>query len=397
QLPGMDRASILVVSARDEPDAILDALDAGANGYLNRPIDAAQLRARIEGIEEIERRAGAQPAPPPSEPEPATDHASANSVGSAEATLLDLAADIVLVVDPAGRVRWAGPSIERVLGIQPASLGAASVYTLCHPEDAARVLALLTVANDQPPGAPPAQADLRFLAQDGAWREMAVTAANLAEHPAIGGIALVAHDITERRAGEQAIRRQALYDPLTELPNRALFLTYLEHALARADRRAEPVVILFIDLDDLGRINERHGRTTGDRLLAGVGQRLRAALRATDTAARMGDDEFTILLEDIEHPDEIEVVANRVITGLRVPFEIADGEVGVTASIGVVLNQPASRLPNVAPGARLSELLRQADVALYRAKSTGKDRWVLYDSAVNRLAPDRPGRAQPPD
>ncbi|MEX2314699.1 MAG: PAS domain S-box protein, partial [Thermomicrobiales bacterium] len=239
RLPGYERSSILVIGSRDQPDAIIDALDAGANGYLSRTIDAAQLRARIEVVERWANHlpaAGEPPATGAAVPQPAAD-----------ASLLELAADLVVVLEPSGKVLRVAHYNEGVLGQRSVPLSGASIYALCHPEDAAHVMEFLTVTLDRPAGSPPNQAELRFLHQDGTWRAMDVSAVDLTEQPAIGGIALVARDITNRRAAEQDIRRQALYDPLTSLPNRALFFTYLEHALARADRRSEPVVVMFLD------------------------------------------------------------------------------------------------------------------------------------------------------
>ncbi len=377
QLPGYERSSILVAGSRDEPDSIIDALDAGANGYLSSPVDAAQLRARLE---EAERWAGLVTAD-------ALPVAPARTTGTGELQLLQLAADLAVVLDSAGRVSRVVYERPGALGSRAVPLERASIYALCHPEDAARVLDLITLTLDQQPGSPPNQIELRFLHQDGTWRAMDVSAANLTDQPEVGGLALVASDITHRRVAEQEIRRQALYDPLTSLPNRSLFFTYLEHALARADRRSEPVVVMFMDIDDFTLINTTHGRETGDAVLTSIGDRLRTALRATDTAARMGDDEFTILLEDVGHIDEAQVVADRIADALRAPFDLGGQLIIAPASIGVAFSHPASRLPNIPSDMRLGEILRQADAALYRAKSSGKDRWVLYDATTTSRPP----------
>jgi diguanylate cyclase (GGDEF)-like protein/PAS domain S-box-containing protein len=374
-LPGYQHSIILVASSREQPDTIIDALDAGASGYLTRPIDAAQLRARIE---DAERLTGAALVEAPS------DAASQDAV---ESRLMELAADLALVLEPSGRVLRVVYENASALGTRAVPLVDASIYALCHPEDATLTMEFLAATLDQPAGSPPNQTEMRFLHQDGTWRPMDVSAANLSDDPSIGGIALVARDITHRRLAEQQIRREALYDPLTSLPNRALFFTYLEHALARADRRSEPVVVMFMDIDDFASINAAHGRETGDTILTGIGDRLRTALRATDTAARMGDDEFTILLEDVGHLDEARVVADRIAEALRIPFEIGGHVIAAPASIGVAFSHPASRLPNIPSEMRLGELLRQADAALYRAKSSGKDRWVLYDATSTSRPP----------
>lgn len=377
-MPDLSRATILVLAARDDPDAIVAALDAGADGYLSRPMDAGQLRRWLERVEERMRGAGVglQPSDPRNR------------------ALIEHGTDVVLIVDGGGSITWAGPAVESVLGRSTSLLSRASIYTLCHPEDAQAVMLLLTSTIEGTELAP--SADLRFLHLDGTWRDMEVRATDLQHDPRIGGIVLTARDITARKARERDAH-QSQHDPLTGLPDRSLFQMYLDHALARAERRSEPVVIMFLDLDDLSRVNEDFGREAGDRVLTEVGHRLRTSLRATDTAARMGTDEFTILLEDVTTEHEAGVIAERLIQRFRVPFVI-DGPAGqpttvqISASIGLALSQPGVPTP---PGqSALGELLRRADVALFRAKAAGKGRWVLSDT-LGQPRPSAPPRATP--
>lgn len=376
RLPGYAHSSILAASPPEQPDLIIAALDAGANGYLRRPIDANQLRDRIEDAERLAGLPASGPIVEVSVPISATD-----------AQFVGLASDLALVLDELGRVKRVVHENPDVLGGHSDTLSQVSIYALCHPEDTALAMAFLADAFDRPPGSPASQIELRFMHHDGTWRAMDISVANRRDDPGIGGLALVARDMTERRMAEQRVRREVLYDALTGLPNRSLFFTYLENALARADRRSEPVVVMFMDIDDFAAINAACGRDVGDQVLSAIGDRLDAALRATDTAARMNDDEFTILLEGVDHRDEAHVVAERIAAALRVPHDVGGQSIVATVSIGVAFSHPASRLPNVPTDQRLGEVLRQADAALYRAKSSGKDRWVFYDAMTTNRPP----------
>ena len=157
-------------------------------------------------------------------------------------------------------------------------------------------------------------------------------------------------------------RYQALHDPLTDLPNRALFLDRLEQELASAKLAGRAVAVLFVDLDNFKVINDSLGHHLGDRLLVGVSRRIRNSLRSQDSAARFGGDEFTILLANLRNAGAAVRVTERLLKTLREPFLIANHEVTVSASVGIALGNGDTSLP--------SDLLRNADTALYRAKAT---------------------------
>ena len=157
-------------------------------------------------------------------------------------------------------------------------------------------------------------------------------------------------------------RYQALHDPLTDLPNRALFLDSLEQELASAKLAGRAVAVLFVDLDNFKVINDSLGHHLGDRLLVGVSRRIRNSLRSQDSAARFGGDEFTILLANLRNAGAAVRVTERLLKTLREPFLIANHEVTVSTSVGIALGNGDTALP--------SDLLRNADTALYRAKAT---------------------------
>jgi diguanylate cyclase (GGDEF)-like protein len=172
-----------------------------------------------------------------------------------------------------------------------------------------------------------------------------------------------------------------LHDVLTGLPNRALFQDRLGHALTQADQRARLVAVLFLDLDNFKVINDSLGHQAGDALLVEVARRLRTCLRAGDTVARQGGDEFTVLLQDIADESEANLVAERIGDALGTPFRLGDREVFVSASIGLALSTTAWTPPD--------SLLRNADIAMYRSKAAGKARHSVFDSGMRQLAMDR--------
>src|ERR671921_43624 len=195
------------------------------------------------------------------------------------------------------------------------------------------------------------------------------------------GAVVTFKDITERKALEQQLHQQAFHDLLTGLPNRALFMDRLERALTRANRRGNKVAVLFMDLDNFKVINDSLGHNAGDQLLIGVAERLKACLRPEDTAARLGGDEFTILVEDISSVDEVVQIAERIADILRPPFALEEHEVFVTASTGIALNSTAQE--------QAADLLRHADLAMYRAKHRGKARYEVFEPSMDAKAVER--------
>jgi len=171
-------------------------------------------------------------------------------------------------------------------------------------------------------------------------------------------------DVTERKTLEESLRHQALHDPLTDLPNRTLFMDRLEHALALAARHLQLIAVLFVDLDDFKIVNDSLGHEAGDALLVAVAKRLRSRLRPEATVAHFGGDEFAVLLENVMVPSDTTRVARRIIAGLREPFVIEGREISVSPSIGVVAAASSRDQPK--------NLLRKADIAMYEASAKGK-------------------------
>ena len=186
----------------------------------------------------------------------------------------------------------------------------------------------------------------------------------------------------ERKRAEVALAHQALHDPLTRLPNRALFLDRLEQALARAQRSSIGIAVLFLDLDRFKVINDSLGHDAGDRLLVDVANRLQGVVRPGDTVARFGGDEFTILCDDVGGERDAVLIAERVAAAVGAPFALDGDDAFLTTSLGIALTTGREN-------SRAEALIRDADAAMYRAKERGKSRYELFDSAMRARAVDR--------
>jgi diguanylate cyclase (GGDEF)-like protein/PAS domain S-box-containing protein len=199
-------------------------------------------------------------------------------------------------------------------------------------------------------------------------------------------LCVIVHDITERKRLEVKLQRQALHDPLTELPNRTLFADRLRQALTRVKRRGSRVAVLFMDLDNFKVINDSLGHKAGDRLLVAASKRMRALLRPEDTVARLGGDEFVFLLEGTSASHAIRI-AERLLQQFRKPFTLSSRKLVITASIGIVMSDTVAT--ESVNGRNAADLLRKADMAMYRAKQSGKARYAVFKEAMNTIAIER--------
>ena len=182
---------------------------------------------------------------------------------------------------------------------------------------------------------------------------------------------------SQRTELEEELRRQALEDPLTGLANRSLFKDRVEHALSRRREDGKGVAVAFLDLDDFKTVNDSLGHAAGDELLVKVARRIKASVRTSDTAARLGGDEFAVLLEDVE---DVAVPAQRILQALASPIQLGGRPVSVHGSVGIALHEP---------GQTAADLLRNADVAMYGAKSKGKGHFKAFDQTMHGAATER--------
>jgi len=297
-------------------------------------------------------------------------------------SLVQNSSDVVMVVAADSSMTYVSPSVERVLGHGHEQLTGSKLTDHVHPEDKAQVLQFLTSGDRDGDDPRPALTEFRLLHRDAQWLHVESQRTNLLNDPNVNGIVLNIRDIGERKAFEEQLQHQAFHDPVTALANRALFHDRVEHALERQTRDGRPISVLFMDLDDFKTINDSLGHAVGDRLLQEVGERLKDCLRTADTAARLGGDEFGILLEDGGVGIEAAEVAARIMGALEGAFRLGGKDVFVRASIGI-----ATASPGVDGGpSDAEELLRNADVAMYMAKESGKNRYQVFEPAMHDTA-----------
>ncbi len=295
-------------------------------------------------------------------------------------SLVQNSSDVVMVVDADSTVQWASPSVERVLGYAQHEFDGTKLTAVVHPEDKASVLQFI-MNGGREGDAHPALTEFRLRHQEGFWLHVETLRTNLLHDTNVRGFVLNTRDVSERKAFEEQLSHQAFHDSITGLANRALFKDRVEHALERQIRDDRPVSVLFMDLDDFKTINDSLGHAAGDRMLAEVGDRLKNSLRAADTAARLGGDEFAILLEDGGEGLGAADVAARILESLEGPFHLEDKEIFCRASIGIATADNEHEGPGSA-----EELLRNADVAMYMAKESGKNRYQIFETAMHDTA-----------
>ncbi len=288
--------------------------------------------------------------------------------------MIQNASDVIVVVDESVRITYATPSLERELGHRVDDLLGTPLSALLHPDESAMANALISgMAGRSSPA--PSLADWRLRHADGRYVFFEVLTSTLSEDSGVVGFVLTMRDVSERRMLEQQLMHQAFHDTLTGLPNRALFQDRVEHSLTRAARSGSVIAVVMVDLDDFKVVNDTRGHAAGDAMLVEVARRLQLMLGASTTVARLGGDEFAILLEDLEDlgggsrgRDLIE----RVMSPFRAPFVVESEELVVSASIGVAVSGGGERVLT------FTELLRDADLALYAAKEQGKGRVEMY-------------------
>jgi diguanylate cyclase (GGDEF)-like protein/PAS domain S-box-containing protein len=296
--------------------------------------------------------------------------------------------DVIMIVDETGVIQFASPATERVLGYAVEDLIDTHLAVLAHPHDSGRLLPFLSLrkADDEREQGgerpdQPRRAEWRARHRNGSWLPFETVGMNLLDDPDVRGIVLNSRDVSERQVLENQLKHQAFHDPLTNLPNRSLFMDRLEHALARRGRHGTSVAVLFLDLDNFKVVNDSLGHQAGDQLLIELAERLQVGLRPEDTVARVGGDEMAILLEDVESHAEVGEVAARIQQRLSAPVRLEGREVFTTVSIGVALSTIDHGRPE--------DLLRDADVALYRAKAQGKARHAIFDPSMDAQALER--------
>jgi diguanylate cyclase (GGDEF)-like protein/PAS domain S-box-containing protein len=361
--PALRLTPILLLSALSKDTAsVVEGLEAGADDYVEAPYDPTRLVARVARLLERAR----------------SERALRESEERFRLLVESVRDYAILMLDPAGRVASWNSGAERVTGYAAGeSLG--RHFSIFFAPGAP--------AEDEPSAAlERAAAEGRYeregwrVRKDGShyWAHVALTPVR-DESGELRGFAEVTHDITERVVAEDRLAYAATHDPLTGLPNRSLFLEHLGQAIARSKRHPEySYAVLFLDLDRFKIINDSLGHVAADRLLVALSRRLKACLRPEDVIARFGGDEFTILLSDTRDATAASRVARRIRSELRAPLTAGGHEVFTSASIGIALGSQGYDSPE--------DCLRDADAAMYRAKSLGKSRHEVFDRSMNERA-----------
>lgn len=300
------------------------------------------------------------------------------------------AADMIALVDGEGKRLYNSPSYSKILGYNAEELESGSWVEQIHPDDRLRVVEAAEKARRTGLGE---RLEYRIRHRDGSWHVLESTANPFCgEKGEIEGLVIVNRDITERKRAEEMLAHSAFHDGLTNLPNRLLLLDRLGRALAVSRRHPDlKFAVLYIDLDGFKVFNDSLGYAVGDALLVRISKRLTACLRRVDTVsrtqkegetavsdstlARPGGDEFIVLAEDLRHPSDAVRVADRIQQRLTSPFEIEGQQIVITASIGIAVGNTAT--------AAADDLLRDAEIAMYRAKRTGRARCEVFDTLMH--------------
>jgi diguanylate cyclase (GGDEF)-like protein/PAS domain S-box-containing protein len=290
--------------------------------------------------------------------------------------MIEHSLDAVAVLGPDFTIRYESASAEAVVGSAPSERRGTSVLDFLHPDDQPEAAAALAEVGEEPGGS--AQQELRIWHARGEWRWFDVRVTNLVDDPDVGGIVVNYRDVTERRRLSDELAHQATHDPLTGLANRTLFLDRLGAALDGS----EPIAVLFVDVDDFKMVNDALGHMAGDGLLREVGQRLSGAARPQDTCARVGGDEFAVLLAGPVTVAQARRVGEAMLAGLRRPITVEREDLTVSGSVGIVVSRG---------GDDATQVMRNADLAMYEAKRAGKGRCAVFEegmlsSAIDRLA-----------
>jgi diguanylate cyclase (GGDEF)-like protein/PAS domain S-box-containing protein len=287
--------------------------------------------------------------------------------------------DMISRTSTKGIILYASDACRRLVGYEPSELVGRSFYDFIFEVDREEVRYLSSLIHE----AGPTTFAYRVEKKDGSlvWFETTSRSVRDALSGKIREIVGVSRDVTERKRVEEQIEYQAYHDALTGLPNRRLFRDRLTVALAHARRLKHPLAVMFLDLDRFKVVNDTLGHSIGDELLKAIAARLQASLREEDSIARMGGDEFTVLLADLKTPDAAAKIAQKVLDTIALPVQIEGTELFITTSIGIAL------FPS--DGDTAETLLANADHAMYRAKDAGRNSYQMFTPAMNSRALER--------
>ena len=288
-------------------------------------------------------------------------------------SLIEKSSDVILVLDTEARVTYASPSLTRVLGYNPKDVYRLNGLTFVHPDDVAETTKSFERAvrgtNED------VAIEFRGRHADGSWRVLESMSRQITDPGGQLSVVINFRDVTGRKRDEEMIRFMAYHDALTSLPNRELLRDRIDQAIGQARRNDGHLAVIYLDLDRMKDVNDSVGHSRGDDFLREIADRLSHISRDGDTLARLGGDEFVLLMPQVEKVQEAVNFANRILETLRRPLVIGGQEFRATASVGLAV------FPD--DGRDADTLVRNADVAMYRAKEQGRDNLQLYTASMN--------------
>jgi diguanylate cyclase (GGDEF)-like protein/PAS domain S-box-containing protein len=380
-LPGARDVPVVVVTVYEDRSYCYQALEAGATDFLLSPVDHVEFRARARNLLTLRKQQKLL--------EQRTHELRRELVSSSEQheaalraselrlrRLIDTVPATISAVDSTGRMTLINSAHKQLYGIDPATAIGRTLEQVYGEEHATKQLVLNAKVFESGETLPSFEQEVSGPDQE---RILLTTKSPLFDDAGrVADVVTVSLDITELKRAEAQMRHQAGHDALTGLPNRALFRDYLDHAFARARRANDIVAVLLLDLDRFKGINDAFGLPCGDQLLKAVAERLHACLRETDAISRFGGDEFVILQTDIRNADEARALARRLIDSFGQPFVLSAEEFHTSASIGITL------FPT--DGETTDRLLKNAELAMYRAKSNGRNGSCFFAPQMNLVA-----------
>ena len=380
--------NVIMVSGDDSIDSAIKALRYGAVDFVRKFRDMDDIRHKVHQIlhhRYLERTN-------------ALMTARLEQSERLHRFLVECSPDIIYTLDSSGCFTFINNRVESLLGFSRDELIGCPYFTIVHDEDLERAVYAFNERRSDHRATTNLEIRLKcklheeykifedrhvvtMLSAIGIYEHAATQPSVDSQTKRYLGTYGVARDITERKLAEETITFQALHDHLTQLPNRRLFKDRLDLAITHARRHNTQLAVMFIDLDRFKLVNDTYGHAEGDELLRSVASRLRSCMRAGDTLARQGGDEFTALLPDLHQAEDATIIATKIIEDFKTPYCVVGSEFRATASIGVAV------FPR--DGESSDMLLRNADIAMYKAKAYGKNGYKFFSPEINNSYQDR--------